>query len=264
MRLFLILLLDAHSSQARQMIRTSHLTSSSFERQARYCLNISDRCLRYHESFIFLALNMLQRRQAHLQTHFAVRRSNFDSDDRNLTNVSPDVLQRLASRLEQECKLSNLDMDEWNALKLLHQVNTMSTHIPGSQASKMFVRNEIRNYYGYFGLPHIFFTFNPNPAYSPIFQIMYGGYFIDLSERLPRTPIHRHLLNSEVEVQDWRFPAPLPSINDNRASRSGEFSFNSCPKDQSDARYGIKCLSGPYRVKLGLNLCQVLTAVHAP
>jgi hypothetical protein len=127
MRFFLILLLDAHSSQARQMIRTSRLTSLSFGRQAKYCLNISDRCLRYHESFIFVALNMLQRRQAHLQTHFAVRKSNFDSDDRKLTNVSPDVLRRLASRLEQGCKLSNLDMDEWNALKLLHQVNTMST-----------------------------------------------------------------------------------------------------------------------------------------
>jgi hypothetical protein len=107
------------------------------------------------------------------------------------------------------------------------------------------------------------FTFNPNPAYSPIFQIMYGGYFIDLSERLPRTPIHRHFLNSEVEVGDWRFPAPLPSINDIRARRSGEFSFNSCPKDQSDARYVIKFVFLGHTAKLGLNLRQDLTAVHA-
>jgi hypothetical protein len=122
---------------------TSRLTPLPFERQAKYCLNISDRSFRYHELFIFVALNILQRQQAHLQTHFAVRKSNFNSVARNLTSVSPDVLQRLASRLEQECKLSNLDVDEWNALKLLHQVNTMSTRIPGSQASKIFVRNEI-------------------------------------------------------------------------------------------------------------------------
>ncbi|KAG1824208.1 hypothetical protein EV424DRAFT_1320885, partial [Suillus variegatus] len=108
----------------------------SFDRQAKYCLNISDRCFRYHESFIFVTLNMLQRRQAHLQTYFAVSKSNFDSVARNLTSVSPDVLERLANRLEQESKLSNLSTDEQNAFKLLHQVNTMSARIPGSQASK--------------------------------------------------------------------------------------------------------------------------------
>ncbi|KAG2758050.1 hypothetical protein P692DRAFT_201696157, partial [Suillus brevipes Sb2] len=166
----------------------SRLIPLSFDHHAKYCLNISDRYFRYHESFIFVVLNMLQRRQAHLQTYFAVSKSNFESVARELTSVSPEVLERLANRLEQECKLSNLTTDEHNALKLLRQVNTMSTRIPGSQASKIFVRNEIRNYYGYFGLPHIFFTFNPNPAHSPIFQVMYGDYSVDLSERLPRMP----------------------------------------------------------------------------
>ncbi|KAG2142130.1 hypothetical protein BD769DRAFT_52350 [Suillus cothurnatus] len=123
----------------------SRVTPLSIERQAKYSLNLSDRAFRYHDAYIFVVLNILQRRQAHLQTHFVVH------------------------RLERE-------------------FNTMSTRIPGSQSSKIFVRNEIRNYFGYFGLPHVFFTFNPSAAHSPIFQVMYGDKTVDLSARFPCMP----------------------------------------------------------------------------
>ncbi|KAG2340437.1 hypothetical protein BDR05DRAFT_1035497, partial [Suillus weaverae] len=158
----------------------------SFQYQARYSLNIRDRSFRYHETYMFVVLNILQRRQAHLQTHFAVGKSNFDSVARQLISVSSSTLSSLADHLQQECKLSALTADEQNAFKLLRQVNTMSSCIPGSQACKIFVRNEMHNYYGYFGLPHIFLTFNPNAAHSPMFQVMYGNKSIDLSEHFPR------------------------------------------------------------------------------
>ncbi|KAG2112595.1 uncharacterized protein F5147DRAFT_572188, partial [Suillus discolor] len=166
----------------------SRPTALAFHRQAQYCLSISDRSFRYHNSFLFVVLNILQRRQAHLQTHFSVSKSNFDSVARSLTSVSASTLQRLASQLERECKLSNLTSEEKTALALLQQVNTLSARIPGSQASKIFVRNEIRNYFGYFGLPHIFFTFNPCAAHSPIFQVIYGDKSVDLSSRFPTMP----------------------------------------------------------------------------
>jgi hypothetical protein len=134
---------------------------------------------------MFVVLNILQCHQAHLQTHFAVSKSNFDSVARHLISVSPSILRSLADRLQQVCKLSTLTVEEQNAFKLLQQVNTMSSHIPGSQASKIFVRNEIHNYFGYFGLPHIFLTLNPNAAHSPIFQVMYGNKSVDLSEHFP-------------------------------------------------------------------------------
>src|SRR6266850_7721791 len=38
---------------------------------------------------------------------------------------------------------------------------------------------------GYFGLPHIFMTINPNASHSPLFQLMYGDETVDLSERYP-------------------------------------------------------------------------------
>jgi len=166
----------------------SRPTALSFEHQAKYYLCISDRSFRYHYSFIFVVLNILQRRQAHLHTSFTVKKANFNSVARQLTSVSPQVLKHLAVQLERESNLSNLSTEEQNALKLLRQVNTLSARIPGSQASKIFIQNEIRNYYGYFGLPHIFFTFNPSAAHSPIFQVMCGDTTVDLSDRLPCIP----------------------------------------------------------------------------
>ncbi|KAG2738319.1 hypothetical protein P692DRAFT_201731407, partial [Suillus brevipes Sb2] len=158
----------------------------SFQKQAQYYLNIADRSFRYHHSFIFVVWNMIQRRMAHLKTSFTVRRSNFHQVAQNLTQISPAILDSLASKLEREHSFSNLAPAEKNALNLLKQVNTIAARIPGSQASKICVRNEIRSYFSYFGLPHLFFTFNPCPAHSPIFQVMYGDQTVDLSHRFPR------------------------------------------------------------------------------
>ncbi|EKM76024.1 hypothetical protein AGABI1DRAFT_15956, partial [Agaricus bisporus var. burnettii JB137-S8] len=102
--------------------------------------------------------------------------------------VSPEVLQGLADKIEQEKTLKNLDEEQANAMNLLRRVNTIAASIPGSQASKLSIRNEIRNYFGHFGLPHLFLTFNPSPANSPLFLVMAGNKSINLLERMPEIP----------------------------------------------------------------------------
>ncbi|KAG2346971.1 hypothetical protein BDR05DRAFT_877204, partial [Suillus weaverae] len=161
-------------------------TALSFQQQVQYYLNLADRSFRYHHSYLFVALNMIQRRTAHLNTFFTVRKAQFNSIARKLTQVSPSVLDSLAWRLEQEHKLSQLSGEEKIAFSLLKNVNTIAARIPGSQASKIFVCNEIQSYFSYFGLPHLFFTFNPSAAHSPIFQVMYGDTSVDLSSRFPK------------------------------------------------------------------------------
>ena len=69
---------------------------------------------------------------------------------------------------------------------LLKYVNTIAAHIPGLHTSKIFIHNEICSYFSFFGLPQLFFTFNPNPAYSPIFQVMYGDSTVDLTSCFPK------------------------------------------------------------------------------
>lgn len=160
-------------------------TSLSFQQQSQYYLNTSDRSFRYHYSYIFVVLNILQRRAVHLHTSFTVKRSRYETMAKKLIRVGPAGISHLANRIEHKSSLSNLSDQDKNVLNLLAQVNTIASHILGSQASKMLIRNEIRNYFGYFGLPHIYFTFNPSAAHSPIFQVMFGDKTVDLSERFP-------------------------------------------------------------------------------
>ncbi|KAG1874170.1 hypothetical protein C8R48DRAFT_650630, partial [Suillus tomentosus] len=163
----------------------SRLTPIAFQKQANYYFDLADRAFRYHRSYMFVVLNILQRRTAHLHTHFTVRRSHFESLARRLTSVSPHTLSRLADQLQKEHRYSNLSTEDRNALNLLNQVNTVAARIPGSQSAKNFVRSEIRSYFGFFGMPHIFFTCNPNATHSPTFQLMYGDESVDLTLRYP-------------------------------------------------------------------------------
>jgi hypothetical protein len=147
----------------------ARVTKLSFEAHANALLDVPDKSFRHHHSYIFVALNIIQRRLSHLHTHFTVRKSNFDSIARKLTAMSSNILQSLADHLKHEGKLSDLNPCERDAMNLLNQVNTVSARIPGSQAAKIFTRNEICSYFSKFGLPHIYFTFNPSVTHSPIF-----------------------------------------------------------------------------------------------
>ncbi|KAG1765856.1 hypothetical protein EV702DRAFT_924236, partial [Suillus placidus] len=164
---------------------TSRPTPLSFQAQADYYFNLADKSFRQHCTYMFVALNIQQRRMAHLHTHFTVHRSHFETLARSLTSVSPQTLRHVADHLQREHNYSNLSVDDRSALNLLMQVNTITARVPGSQASKMYVRNEIRSYFGFFGMPHVFFTCNPNASHSPIFQVMYGDETVDLTARYP-------------------------------------------------------------------------------
>jgi len=72
-----------------------------------------------------------------------------------------------------------------DTLDLLKYVNTIAACILGSQATKIFMCNEIWKYCGFFGLWHIYITLNPNVAHSPIFQVMFGGETINLTKHFP-------------------------------------------------------------------------------
>ena len=157
----------------------------SFQAHVNALLDVPNKSFRHHQSFVFVALNIWQRRLSHLHTHFTVRRSNFDSIATKLTSLSSDVLCRLADHLENEGSSHVLMPIEKDALSLLRHVNTISARIPGSQAAKIFTRNEIRSYFGEFGLPQLYFTCNPSVTHSPIFQVMVGDDMVDLSSQFP-------------------------------------------------------------------------------
>lgn len=122
---------------------------------------------------------------AHLQTAFTVRRQKFLSTARKLVAISPQTIQSVADHLEKERPYSTLDKEQRTALDLLKHVKATGARTPSSQTSKIFARTEIWSYFGFFGLPHIYFTANPSPSHSPIFQLMFGDESVNLNERFP-------------------------------------------------------------------------------
>ena len=90
----------------------TRVTKLSLEAQANALLDLPDKSFRHHHSYIFVALNIIQRRASHLHTHFTVRKSQFDHVAGQLTSVSPTILQSLADHVQHEGKLGTLSSDE--------------------------------------------------------------------------------------------------------------------------------------------------------
>ncbi len=156
-----------------------------FRNQANLYLDLSDRVFRRHNSFIFMAMNMIQHRDAHLHTHLAVKSSNFAATAANIEGVMPETLRSVSRHLEEQEHVSDLSADEQKVFTLLSKVRTISSKITGSEASKITYRNEIKAYCAHFSIPHIYFMANPDPVNSLIFQVIAGDTMVDLDEHFP-------------------------------------------------------------------------------
>ncbi|TRM62201.1 hypothetical protein BD626DRAFT_404399, partial [Schizophyllum amplum] len=157
----------------------------SMEKQAEYFLDVDHHAFGKHHAFIFVVLNILQRRKSHLHSHFTVNRTSFEAVATELASIPVENIIKVANHLEHEGKVNELDDNGRRVLLLLDKVRSVSAKVPGSEASKIAIRNDIRNYFGFFGMPFLYFTFNPSPVHSPIFQVMFGDETVDLSTRYP-------------------------------------------------------------------------------
>jgi len=156
-----------------------------FRAHVEYLLDLADRRFRYHRSFLFIALNIFQRHLCHSETSLTVAKSRYDAIAPKLVSLTPEVISRVAKHIEKEGKVQDLTAQEKDVLVLLREVNTVSKRIPGSMGSKLFCRNEIHAYMGYFGLPHLYITLNPNASHSPVFQVIWGDETVDLDACFP-------------------------------------------------------------------------------
>lgn len=129
---------------------SSRNPSVSLEMHAKHLLDLADRSFRYHYFYIFVVLNLIQCRKAHLHPSFSVKSSRFHTIAPALLSVHPDVLNNLAHNIRDEFNPALFTPEEKNALLLLKEVNTISSRIPGSQASKIHARHEIRSFFSHF------------------------------------------------------------------------------------------------------------------
>ena len=156
----------------------------SFENHVRHFLSLADRRFQEHYSFMFTAFNIIQRRKMLLHTSLKVKRSNFRSWADKFKNVSSDAIERVISRSSNGSYATAHDEEERKVLDLMKDVNTISSHVPGSSASRVAMRNEIRALTTKIGLPSFFITINPADIYNPIVKFL-AGEDIDIDSLLP-------------------------------------------------------------------------------
>src|ERR1700678_1083309 len=156
----------------------------SMKRHVKHLCGMSDKRFQEHYSFMFTAFNILQRRAVLLHTSLKVRKANFNSIASDFASVSPETVHVVTERISRGDSITANTAEERKVLNLMKQVNIVTSNVPGTSASRVTMRNEIRGLMIEKGMPSFFITINPADIYNPIVKFL-GGAEIYLYNILP-------------------------------------------------------------------------------
>ncbi len=145
--------------------------------QVKHFMSLKDRRFQTHYSFLFSVFNILQRRAVSLSAKIKVGKASFGRFAIDMRNLSLNALSAVVKRLEDSGKLFAENEDERLVLRLMKEVNVVSKFVPGSSASKLSMRNEIRGMMMHLGLPSFYLTINPADTRNPLVRFLNGEEF---------------------------------------------------------------------------------------
>ena len=140
----------------------------SMKRHVKHLCGLADRRFQEHYSFMFTAFNILQRRAVLLHTSLKVRKANFNSIASDFASVSLETVHIITERISRGDSITANTAEERKVLNLMKQVNVVTSNVPGTSASRVTMRNEIRGLMIEKGMPSFFITINPADVYNPI------------------------------------------------------------------------------------------------
>lgn len=156
----------------------------SMKRQVKHLFSLSDRRFQEHYSFLFTAFNMLQRRSVLLHTSLKVDKHSFRAVANDFASVSPQAVHVVSERVSRGDFSTAKNDEERRVLNLMKQVKMVTSHVQGSSASRLRMRNEIRGLMFDRGLPSFYITINPADVYNPVLKFLSGSE-IDVDNLLP-------------------------------------------------------------------------------
>ena len=142
-----------------------------------------DRRFQTHYSFLFTVFNMLQRRALLLGCSLKVKKASFSRFAKQFSSVSSQAIARVLERVEKGEKIVPDTDEDRKVLRLMKEVNLVTSKVPGSSASRVAMRNEIRALTMTHGMPSFYVTINPADAHNPIVKFL-AGEDIDLDDML--------------------------------------------------------------------------------
>ena len=156
----------------------------SFKQQAKHFLNLANDRFQVHHSFTFLAFNIIQRRQVLWQSSAKVKKANFQNTAEIFAGICPEDIGTVTDRFARGDDKTAYSDSERHVLRLMKEVKLVNRHVPGSNAARLAMRNEIRALMLSHGLPSFFITINPADIYNPLVKFLAGG-DIDIDNLLP-------------------------------------------------------------------------------
>ena len=156
----------------------------SFKRHVKHFFNLNDRRFQEHFSFLFTAFNIIQRRQLLLHTSLKVKRRNFHSIASKFATCSPEAIHRVMERVSRGDFTTTHSEEENLVLKLMKEVQLVTSNVSGSSASRIAMKNEVRGLMMELGLPSFYITINPADIFNPLVKFLAGAE-IDIDNLLP-------------------------------------------------------------------------------
>ncbi|CAF2979465.1 unnamed protein product [Rotaria sp. Silwood2] len=154
----------------------------SFKKQIQYLLSYHDRRFEEHHSFIFIAFNILQRREACLQARLMTLKPFFSKTADQIVSLNAGDIKRVLSDFEKNKISVSSHNPQVNAL--LSQVKAVGGKVMGSAHSRSALRNQIHGLIFNQGLPSIFLTINPANINSRV-ALYFAGVNLDLDAIIP-------------------------------------------------------------------------------
>lgn len=145
------------------------------KRHIKHLFSLADPRFQEHYSFLFTAFNILQRRAVLLHTSLKVKRRDFPTIASGFATVSHEAVHNVTERIARGDTTTADNEDEAKVLKLMRQVKMVTSHVPGSSASRIAMRNQMRGLMMSKGLPSFYLTINPADVFNPLVKFLAGS-----------------------------------------------------------------------------------------
>lgn len=161
----------------------------SLKEHVKWLFSLRDRRFQTHYSFLFTVFNILQRRSLLLHSSLKVRKASFSRFARDFSSVSSAAIGEVLAQVESGERVVGQTDEQRRAIRLMKEVNLVNAKVPGSSASRVAMRNEIRALTMTHGMPSFYITVNPADTHNPVVKFLSEGEIdIDnmLKEQVPK------------------------------------------------------------------------------
>jgi hypothetical protein len=151
---------------------TARPTSIGYNSHVKHLLNCANRRFATHQSFMFIAFNVMQRRTVSMSARSYTHRVNFSHVTALIAKITPAIIDRNIKALQNKMPLDD------NIKEVINVMDTMGKKVLGSKAARKDDRKNTYALFHKFGGPTFFHTINFAEMYSSL-ALHFAGLDVD-------------------------------------------------------------------------------------